>query len=96
MRRIEPTVLREAAKAIHDLTCPGPAPENQTCSHTPSDSEWHAAEVALRQVPDPEMSMWLNGFSCVNPSDKFLRETGADLLKMLRIPGKTVIEVTVS
>jgi hypothetical protein len=52
-------------------------------ARTPEDHEALAERIVhavLEEAPD---KVWLNAFSCVNPSDKFAAEVGHDIISNL-------------
>ncbi|MDT9701880.1 hypothetical protein, partial [Streptomyces sp. P17] len=59
---------------------------------------WPYGDAYLYQDDDSPERLWLNGFSCIRPSDEFARDVGRSVIQMaIRRPGKsTQIEVTAS
>ena len=40
--------------------------------------------------------MWLNAFACISPSDEFATAVGRALIKTCKIPGRTVVRVSIT
>ncbi|MPV50102.1 hypothetical protein GCG21_08795 [Pseudactinotalea sp. HY160] len=81
--------LTRIAEVVVQAISPDPANEPASATGTAS------AEVSTPDVK-PDRELWLDGFSCIRPTGEFATAVGRDVLRLCRVPGKTLIEVTIS